>query len=260
MIVQDPRITPVARTCDLYLPVKPGRDAALFAGVLHLMIEHDWIDRAVHRHAHGRLRAGRRVLPASGRSRAPRRSPACPSDRSGRRRSGGAPRRRASSSTRAASSTTRTACRTRSARSTSCSPPAASASRRAATAPSSGQANGQGGREHGQKCDQLPGWRDISNPEHRRYIAGVWGIDEAGSARARRRRLRDVPEDRRRRDQGAARDLLQPEGLAARQRASSRAASRSSSSTSRSISSSTTPRATPTSCCRAACRRRTRAR
>ena len=41
-----------------------------------------------------------------------------------------------------------------------------------------GQANGQGGREHGQKCDQLPGWRDISNPEHRKYIAGVWGIDE----------------------------------------------------------------------------------
>src|SRR5207253_711588 len=46
IIVQDPRITPVARTCDLYLPVKPGRDAALFAGVLHLLIEHDWIDRA----------------------------------------------------------------------------------------------------------------------------------------------------------------------------------------------------------------------
>jgi assimilatory nitrate reductase catalytic subunit len=41
-----------------------------------------------------------------------------------------------------------------------------------------GQANGQGGREHGQKCDQLPGWRDIANPEHRQYIAGVWGIDE----------------------------------------------------------------------------------
>ena len=41
-----------------------------------------------------------------------------------------------------------------------------------------GQANGQGGREHGQKCDQLPGWRDITNPEHRQYIAGVWGIEE----------------------------------------------------------------------------------
>jgi assimilatory nitrate reductase catalytic subunit len=41
-----------------------------------------------------------------------------------------------------------------------------------------GQANGQGGREHGQKCDQLPGWRDIANPEHRKYIAGVWNVPE----------------------------------------------------------------------------------
>jgi assimilatory nitrate reductase catalytic subunit len=41
-----------------------------------------------------------------------------------------------------------------------------------------GQANGQGGREHGQKCDQLPGLRDISNPEHRKHIAAIWGIDE----------------------------------------------------------------------------------
>lgn len=41
-----------------------------------------------------------------------------------------------------------------------------------------GQGNGQGGREHGHKCDQLPGNRDITNPEHRKYIAGVWGIPE----------------------------------------------------------------------------------
>jgi assimilatory nitrate reductase catalytic subunit len=39
-----------------------------------------------------------------------------------------------------------------------------------------GQGNGQGGREHGQKCDQLPGWRDIANPEHRAHVAGVWGM------------------------------------------------------------------------------------
>jgi assimilatory nitrate reductase catalytic subunit len=44
VIVQDPRITPIARTCDLFLPVKPGRDAALFAGVLQLMIERGWLD------------------------------------------------------------------------------------------------------------------------------------------------------------------------------------------------------------------------
>ena len=42
-----------------------------------------------------------------------------------------------------------------------------------------GQGNGQGGREHGQKCDQLPGCASITDPEARRYVAGVWGIDEA---------------------------------------------------------------------------------
>ncbi len=42
-----------------------------------------------------------------------------------------------------------------------------------------GQGNGQGGREHGHKCDQLPGNRDIENPEHRQYISKVWGIEES---------------------------------------------------------------------------------
>lgn len=42
-----------------------------------------------------------------------------------------------------------------------------------------GQANGQGGREHGQKADQLPGYRLIENPEHRRYLAKVWGVKES---------------------------------------------------------------------------------
>jgi assimilatory nitrate reductase catalytic subunit len=40
-----------------------------------------------------------------------------------------------------------------------------------------GQGNGQGGREHGQKADQLPGYRSMLNPEHRKYVADVWGID-----------------------------------------------------------------------------------
>ena len=40
-----------------------------------------------------------------------------------------------------------------------------------------GQGNGQGGREHGQKADQLPGYRLIEEPEHRAAIAKVWGID-----------------------------------------------------------------------------------
>lgn len=40
-----------------------------------------------------------------------------------------------------------------------------------------GQGNGQGGREHGQKADQLPGYRKITDPAARAHVAGVWGID-----------------------------------------------------------------------------------
>lgn len=42
-----------------------------------------------------------------------------------------------------------------------------------------GQGNGQGGREHGQKTDQLPGFRKITDPKAREYIASVWGVDES---------------------------------------------------------------------------------
>ncbi|MBX0300007.1 molybdopterin oxidoreductase family protein [Cryobacterium sp. 1639] len=42
-----------------------------------------------------------------------------------------------------------------------------------------GQGNGQGGREHGQKCDQLPGYRKITDPAARAHVAGVWGVDPA---------------------------------------------------------------------------------
>lgn len=43
--------------------------------------------------------------------------------------------------------------------------------------PVTGQGNGQGGREHGQKCDQLPGYRQITDPAARAHVAGVWGVD-----------------------------------------------------------------------------------
>ncbi|WP_017555871.1 molybdopterin oxidoreductase family protein [Nocardiopsis baichengensis] len=42
-----------------------------------------------------------------------------------------------------------------------------------------GQGNGQGGREHGQKADQLPGYRMITDAAAREHVAGVWGVDEA---------------------------------------------------------------------------------
>ena len=42
-----------------------------------------------------------------------------------------------------------------------------------------GQGNGQGGREHGQKSDQLPGYRKITDPAHRAHVAAAWGVDES---------------------------------------------------------------------------------
>jgi assimilatory nitrate reductase catalytic subunit len=39
-----------------------------------------------------------------------------------------------------------------------------------------GQSNGQGGREHGQKADQLPGYRRIDDERARTHVADIWGL------------------------------------------------------------------------------------
>jgi assimilatory nitrate reductase catalytic subunit len=177
VIVQDPRITPVARTCDLYLPVKPGRDAALFAGVLQIMIERDWLDHEFIRdHTVGFDQVAEycrewtlsRTADVTG---VPQRALMQAAEWWGTAKTSFLFHARGiehhSNGVQNALGTINLVL----------------ASGRIGRAKSGygtivGQANGQGGREHGQKCDQLPGWRDISNPEHRRYIAGVWGIDE----------------------------------------------------------------------------------
>ena len=177
IIVQDPRITPLARTCDVYLPVKPGRDAALFAGVLQVMIERGWIDRDfIERWTTGFEEAAaycrewplERTADVTG---VPRRSILQAAEWWGTARSSFLFHARGiehhSNGVQNALGTINLVL----------------ASGRIGKPKSGygtivGQANGQGGREHGQKCDQLPGLRDISNPEHRQYIAKVWKIDE----------------------------------------------------------------------------------
>lgn len=51
-------------------------------------------------------------------------------------------------------------------------------SRRSGYGTLTGQGNGQGGREHGQKADQLPGYRKITDPAARAHMARVWGVPE----------------------------------------------------------------------------------
>ncbi len=177
IIVVDPRITPLARTCDLFLPVKPGRDIALFNGVLHLMIEKGWIDRPfieqftvgfdkVAEHVASWIPAKtaevtgipERLIRQAAEWWGTAKSSFLMHARGIEHHSHGVQNVLGSINMVLASGRIgREGC---------------------GYGTITGQANGQGGREHGQKCDQLPGWRDISNPVDRAHIAKIWGIAE----------------------------------------------------------------------------------
>ena len=62
-----------------------------------------------------------------------------------------------------------------------------------------GQGNGQGGREHGQKADQLPGYRRIDDPAARAHVAGGLGRRPGRAARAGRVGVRAARRARHRR-------------------------------------------------------------
>ncbi|MEX0886954.1 MAG: molybdopterin oxidoreductase family protein [Phycisphaeraceae bacterium] len=176
IIVVDPRITPIARTCDLFLPVKPGRDIALFNGILNLMIEHDWLDHDfIDNHTvgfdelaeHVRQWTPRHTAEVTGIAEKTIRHAA---EWWGQAKTSFLMHARgiehhshgvqnvmgAINMVLASGRIGREGC---------------------GYATITGQANGQGGREHGQKCDQLPGGRDIDNPEHRAHVAKVWDVD-----------------------------------------------------------------------------------
>jgi assimilatory nitrate reductase catalytic subunit len=175
VIVVDPRLTPIARTCDLFLPIKPGRDAALFNGVLHLMIEHGWLDREfIGRHTVGFEAVAEHVAPWT-----PRRTAEV---------TGIAERGIRQAAEWWGTARTSFLLHARGIEHSSHGVQnvlgaidIVLASGRIGRqgcgyATITGQGNGQGGREHGQKCDQLPGARDIADPEHRAHVARVWGI------------------------------------------------------------------------------------
>ncbi|GIW81899.1 MAG: assimilatory nitrate reductase catalytic subunit [Gemmatales bacterium] len=175
VIVVDPRITPIARTCDLFLPVKPGRDVALFNGILHLMIASDHLDHDfIRNHTVGFEEVARSVAEWT-----PRRTAEVTgiSERGIRQAAEWWGQAKTSfllhargiehhshgvenclgaiNIVLASGRIGRKGC---------------------GYGTITGQGNGQGGREHGQKCDQLPGARDISHPEHRQHVARIWGV------------------------------------------------------------------------------------
>jgi assimilatory nitrate reductase catalytic subunit len=177
LIILDPRLTPIARNADLYIPVRSGGDIGVFNGMLHVMIERGWIDRDfITEHTTGFEQVAETVkkytpehashiagVPAEMIVRAAELWGPAPTSfllhaRGIEHHSKGVENCVAAINLVIASGRIgREGC---------------------GYAMITGQGNGQGGREQGQKCDQLPGSRDISNPEHRKYIAGVWGVPE----------------------------------------------------------------------------------
>ena len=178
LIVVDPRMTPISRNADLYLPVRPGTDLALFLAMMHVIVRDGLVDADyVARHT-----TGFDAVRDSVREWTPERAAqitGVPPDTivtaarwiGGTKRAMGIHARGIEHHSKGVENCL------------------AMVNLYLATGNFgregagcmmiTGQGNGQGGREHGQKADQLPGMRSITDPDARRYIASVWGVDEA---------------------------------------------------------------------------------
>lgn len=178
LIMVDPRVTPLARTCDLHLPVRPGADSALFTGILRVLIEEGYVDEAfVAANTSGWDETKASAL-AQSLEDASRISGVRVEDIQEAGRLWGKAKTSFLLHARGIEHHTKgvdnvLACINLVLATGRIGRPGCG------YGTITGQGNGQGGREHGHKCDQLPGNRDIENQEHREYIASVWGIEES---------------------------------------------------------------------------------
>ena len=176
LIVMDPRVTPAARTADVFLGLRPGTDLAVLSSILHVLVQRDWLDRTfIDEHTTGFEEVAAAVAEAT---------PTWAAEVSGvpAARIEQAAELWGTSATgmllhaRGIEHHTKgvdnvLACINLGLATGKYGKPGCGVNT------ITGQGNGQGGREHGHKCDQLPGNRDIENPEHRQHIADVWGCD-----------------------------------------------------------------------------------
>lgn len=176
LIMVDPRVTPLARTCDLHLPVRPGADSALFTAMLRVLIEEGFVDRTfVEQHTSGWEETEKAALEMTV-EEASRISGVEAEDIRKAARMWGQAKTSFLLHARGIEHHTKGVDNV-----VSCINLVLATGRigrpGCGYGTITGQGNGQGGREHGHKCDQLPGNRDIENPAHREYIASVWGCD-----------------------------------------------------------------------------------
>jgi len=183
LIVVDPRMTPISRNNDLYLPVRPGTDVILYMSILHVILrdnlqKSDFIEahttgfddvaesvkqytpefaaditgvppQAIEKAAHwlGEAKAAM-IMHARGVEHQSKGVENC------------------------------------SALINICLATGNIGREGAGCVMITGQGNGQGGREHGQKCDQLPGQRSIDDEEGRKHVASVWKVEPDAIPRA----------------------------------------------------------------------------
>ncbi|WP_407664361.1 molybdopterin oxidoreductase family protein [Micromonospora parastrephiae] len=175
LIVVDPRVTATARQADLHLQPLPGTDLAVANALLHIALTEGWVD---HRYVAERttgFEAVRREVAAWWPARAEQLSGVPVADLEATARALGTGGRVIILTARGAEQHAKGV-------------DTVSAYVNLALALGlpgrvgsgygclTGQGNGQGGREHGQKADQLPGYRKIDDPVAREHVAGVWGV------------------------------------------------------------------------------------
>jgi assimilatory nitrate reductase catalytic subunit len=176
LIVADPRVTPLARTADVFLGLRPGTDSALMGAILNVLIERDWLDHDFIRdHTDGFEAAAAAVADHT---------PAWAAEVTGvpAARIEEAAELWGTSATGMLLHARGIEHHTKGVENVwSCINLGLATGKYGkpgcGVSTITGQGNGQGGREQGHKCDQLPGDRDIENPEHREYVASVWGCD-----------------------------------------------------------------------------------
>lgn len=176
LIVVDPRATATARQADLHLQPLPGTDLAVANALLHIALTEGWLDRAYVAERTTGFDEVRRTVAGYWPAEVERLS--------------GVPVADLYATARALATVDRAIILTaRGAEQHAKGVDTVTALINLALAlglpgrPGSGygcltgQGNGQGGREHGQKADQLPGYRRIDDPAAREHVAGVWGVD-----------------------------------------------------------------------------------
>ena len=175
-VVVDPRATATARTAHVHLQPRPGTDAALANGLLHLVVRRGWVDEEYVATRTVEFETVRESVTGYWPDRVERITGVPAADLE-------------TVAELLGTASTAMVITARGAEQHASGTATAQAFINLALAlglpgrPGSGygtltgQGNGQGGREHGQKADQLPGYRKITDLAHRAHVAGVWGVD-----------------------------------------------------------------------------------